>query len=115
MKKVYIAHPYRGKNGTLEEIERNLKNIDIICRNLSDDESNSETLLLSPLHTLSFYNHTDDQNMVLRKCKQLMTICDELWVFGDWKYSEGCKEEITVATKLNIPIIYFDNFEIKGW
>lgn len=106
MKKVYIAHPYRGKTGNIEEIELNLKNVDKICKDICI--KNDDILIFSPLHALSFFTYEDDQDYVLIKCKQMLSLCDELWVFGNWQTSQGCNSEIAHATDMNIPIIFFN-------
>jgi hypothetical protein len=34
---------------------------------------------------------------------KLLGFCDEMWVFGDWKESRGCRREIAFCEKHEIP------------
>ncbi|ADE57257.1 DUF4406 domain-containing protein [Aminobacterium colombiense] len=106
MKKIYIAHPLRGKNADIETVFENNITVDTICQNLSAIVENKDILILSPVHAFSFVSAVGDQKWVLGQCRKMLSLADEIWVFGDWENSEGCKIEIEHAKKLNIPIIF---------
>jgi len=98
MRSAYICHPLRGRTGSPEEIRSNLERIDEIAKNLS--AIYPDVLLLSPLHAFAFYDPRGDQTQVLGQCVAMIEKADELWVFGDWKGSKGCRMEIEYAKKL---------------
>ena len=35
----------------------------------------------------------------MQSCLDVLSKCDELWLFGDWKESKGCMKEYTFAKK----------------
>lgn len=99
MKIIYICHPLRSGN-----IQKNRANISQICKQIS--ESHEGILILSPTHNFSYISTEGDQADVLAQCAELLNFADELWVFGDYKNSEGCQLEILTAKELKIPIMY---------
>jgi hypothetical protein len=109
MKKIYIAHPLRGETADIDEIWKNSVAIDTICRNVSAIVGAKDTLLLSPIHAFSFMPVFGDQKDVFEQCRNMLSLADEVWVFGDWASSEGCKMEIEYANKLNIPVVFHHN------
>ena len=98
MRSAYICHPLRGKTGSPEEIKSNLERIDEIAKNLA--AIYPDVLLLSPLHAFAFYDPRGDQAQVLGQCVAMLELADELWVFGEWKESQGCRMEIEYARRL---------------
>lgn len=98
MKSAYICHPLRGKTGSPEEIRTNLERIDEICKNLA--AIYPDVLVLSPLHAFNFYDPRGPQEQVLGQCVAMLEKADELWVFGDWRESRGCRMEIEYARRL---------------
>ncbi|WP_371369613.1 hypothetical protein SRRS_27030 [Sporomusa rhizae] len=96
MKKVYIAHPLRG------DIASNIDSISHLCRNIIDTDSS--ILPLSPVLAFSFFDPDKEPVKAMQYCLELLRASDELWVYGDWKKSEGCLAEVAVAKCNNIPI-----------
>lgn len=92
MKKVYIAHPLRG------DVENNIKKVTEICQSLTN------VIPLSPLHNFGYLTPDSDNYHAMQLCFGLLSCADELWVFGNWWNSEGCKAEICFAGCRNIPI-----------
>ncbi len=109
MKTIYIAHPLRGKNADIETIFENNITVDTICQNLTAIVENKDILILSPVHAFSFVSAVGDQKWVLGQCRKMLSLADEVWVFGDWENSEGCKMEIEHAKRLNIPVVFHDS------
>lgn len=101
MKKIYVAHPFAGKR-------QNMQAITHICRNLV----NLGVLPISPCHAFSFMNDkvTEDRKRALEFCEEMVELADEIWMFGEWKNSEGCILERNVALMEMIPI-----YEVVGW
>jgi hypothetical protein len=91
---VYVAHPYRG-----DEAE-NRERVGEIMRELNKDFP--EVLFLSPIHAFGWLG--DDHDRALALCRRLLAMADEIWLFGDWRHSEGCLMERDEAKKLGIEI-----------
>ena len=96
MKRVYIIHPFQGK-------EENRKKIDEICRVVAK----MGFLPVSPVHAFGFLKDEvpEERELALKLCQELIKVCDQAWLFGDWKKSEGCKIEIQAAEKTGVPIV----------
>ena len=112
-KTVYISHPFRGDMGrdniNIKTLVGNMEKVDRICLKITADYP--DVLPLSPLNAFSFLalltladNQIDEK--ALEMDMKLLELADELWVFGEWEKSEGCRMEIERARELCIPIIY---------
>jgi len=97
MKKVYIAHPLRGN------IEVNIRAATEICRRISEE---GKVVPFSPLHAFGFLSADGDQTLAMKYCFTLLKSCDELWVHGNCRNSEGCKMEIEFARQNGISIMW---------
>ena len=104
VKAVYVAHPLRGATGSPEEIRTNLERIDEIMKNFAAIYPNN--LFISPLHAFSYYDARGPQKQVMRQCLAALDLCQEIWVCGEWRTSEGCKMELSYADSVGIPIVY---------
>lgn len=97
-KLVYISHPSSG-------LEENTKDIEKIIRKLySVDEIFNEYCFVSPVHNYGFMYHDVAYDRGLSYCTDLLYFCEEIWVFGDWKNSTGCKAEVELSYKLGIKV-----------
>jgi len=96
MKRVYIIHPFQGK-------EENRKKIDRICRAVA----NMGFLPVSPVHAFGFLRDEvpEERKLALKLCQELIKGCDQVWVFGDWEKSEGCKIELRAAEETGVPVV----------
>ena len=96
MKRVYIIHPFQGK-------EKNRKKIDQICRAVA----NMGFLPVSPVHAFSFLddNVPGERELALKLCQELVKSCDQAWCFGEWEKSEGCKIEIQAAEEADVSVV----------
>ena len=101
MKKVYVAHPFKGKRENMQAITH-------ICQRLV----NFGIMPISPVHAFSFLNDkvSKDRDRALRFCEILVSTADEIWFFGDWKQSEGCGREIQTAVDKLVTIRI-----VTGW
>ena len=102
MKKVYVAHPLRGGELDLEKAERNIARADGILRELAASEP--DLLLFSPIHAFGYLDPLGPHEWVMKQCLEMVELCDELWAFGDWESSEGCRAEVARARELGKPI-----------
>jgi len=107
MKRIYIAHPLRGAYPyTEEKVIKNTKDATAICQLLS---STGEIIPFSPIHAFNYMEALEcDQRTAMQHCFALLDSCDEIWVFGDWETSSGCKMEIDFARKKGMPIRYMN-------
>ena len=96
MKRVYIIHPFQGK-------EENRKKIDQICRAVA----NMGFLPISPVHAFGFLKDEvpEERELALKLCQELIKGCDQAWVFEGWQKSEGCKIEIQAAEETGVPVV----------
>ncbi len=98
MKKVFISHPFRG------DPEGNMAKVSHICKLIA--LSCPEVIPISPLHSLSFLNDEESREYSLAWCREVIGMCDEVWVYGDWEKSEGCQLEVEWARELGKPILF---------
>lgn len=97
MKKVYIAHPFQGKNENVQKVEK------IILDLIKQDEN---ILYISPLHATGFYYFAMSYEKGMEHCFTLLSMCDELWLCPGWQDSKGCNLEKAYAEEHGIPIRY---------
>lgn len=112
MRKIYVAHPLRGSGpNNVSQISKNITTVDEICRTIRLEHP--DVLILSPIHAFGFEAALTDQTWALGQCAELLTLADELWVFGDWETSEGCTMEVARAREMGLTIVYEDG-RIEG-
>lgn len=110
MKKVYIAHPLLGstdrENPDFCVLFGNLERVENICRRIV--KKHPDILPLSPINAFAFLD-VFERKISLKLCRELLSLADELWVFGNWADSEGCRKEIGWAKEMGIPVRMFTN------
>lgn len=109
MRRVYIAHPLRGERLDIAEMERNVSRVTEICRHVA--EEHPDVLILSPIHAFDFVSPLEPQDWVMRQCLALLDVADELWTFGDWERSEGCRMEVAHARAMEKPVVFKERAE----
>ena len=105
-KVVYLAHPYRGASDTTLEKIKNVRETDNILHKLTVECPN--LTVISPVHTFMCLEGLVDGDEILERCFNLLSLCDEIWVFGDYKNSKGCLAEIEFAKQHRIKVIIMD-------
>lgn len=100
MKMIFVCSPYRG------DIEGNIARAHRYCRFVA----RSEAVPMAP-HTI-FTQWLDDNDKEEREAGiylglEVLSRCDEVWVFGR-HITEGMSKEITTAYSLQKPILYFN-------
>lgn len=113
MKKVYVAHPLRGDTRDIQTVFANISKVDDLLRRLAAKHENDDILLLSPIHAFAFVSVLGPDEWVLGQCRELLSLADEIWVFGDWEHSEGCRMEVEHARKQGITVV-FENGSVEG-
>lgn len=83
--RIYISHPYGGK-------QENMIKVEGIIKELIKD--NPEHTYISPIHCFSFAYNDYPYEQGLDMCLSLLEACDMMYVFGDWKQSRGCTAEV---------------------
>jgi len=100
MRKIYVVSPYAG------DVERNVANALSYCKFVMEKG-------YMPLAShLYFTQMTDDNNPVERRLGldmglELLSMCDEAWVFYESFISSGMEGEIARSKELGIPVSYF--------
>lgn len=94
MKYVYISHPYGGKEENKADVER------IIRNNVFELNTN---VYISSIHAFGFLYDCTNYYDGLDMCLALLEKCDEMWVYGNYENSIGCKAEIQFCIDHNIP------------
>lgn len=79
---IYIAHPFRN------DPPGNTEKVSEICREIY---ANGKVIPISPIHLFSWMNPEDE---VMEECLRLMDLCDDVWFYGDFRNSEGCRMEM---------------------
>ena len=103
---VYISSPLRG------DMEKNMEKAKDYCAYAAS----CGVIPLAP-HTIftQYLNDTvpEQREQGLRMGHELLERCDELWVMGD-TISQGMKDEIGLATFLQLPILYVSDDMVKN-
>ena len=103
---VYVATPLRGQYPNCEdEISLNYERADVILRTIA--RNYAQVVPLSPLHAFRFLSGKGSHDRAMDLCGDLLSLCHELWLFGDWKKSEGCSEERSLAMARGLPVYEF--------
>lgn len=104
-KLVYISHPSGGLESNTLKVEEIIKKI-YKTKGVSD-----EYCIVSPIHCYGFMysDYEDDYLKGLSFCIDLLQRCDLMLLCGDWRSSRGCKEEMAMCAKLNIPVYKIPN------
>lgn len=100
IEKIYICSPLRGN------MDKNIEKAKEYCRLVS---LNFDAIPICPhVYFTMFLNDNDEIEREVGKSfgLRLMHDCDRMYVFDKDGISEGMKEEIEVASTLNIPVLY---------
>lgn len=101
MKLVYICSPFSG------DTAKNIENAKEFCRFAIENECAPIAAHLLYPQILDDSIPADRQAGIMLGLK-LLSVCDEMWVFGN-EFSEGMKIEIQTAKALKIPVWYVEN------
>lgn len=96
---IYISHPYSGKRSNLDDIERIVLSL---MKELPD------YLFLSACHSFGYQYQEMSYEDGLAECLWLLDRADEMWVYGDWKNSRGCKAEVEYCKEKGVPFRIFN-------
>jgi nucleoside 2-deoxyribosyltransferase len=97
MRRIYIAHPFGGKDENKQKVERIIKKL---------IKKHPDILFVSPIHCTGFYYHDVTYEKGMEYCFELLNMCDTLLLCGDWKKSTGCCMEYGYAFARGKDIMY---------
>lgn len=103
-KKVYISHPSSGLKENTEKVSNVLISL---VKNFPNILFLSPVNAFDPIYGVTTYERGMDY------CYALLDMCDEMWVFGDWKNSKGCNLEIKYCEKHNIPYMKLNMINVS--
>ncbi len=95
MKKIFVCSPYAG------DIERNVMYAQEACKFVVDTGNNP---FAPHLFYPQFIDEATARQEGMKRGVQVLTDCNEVWVFTELGRSKGMTEEIAIAEKLNKPI-----------
>lgn len=100
MKKIYVAHPYTTHGDPIDNFNKQV----VICKKLFD----LGYIPVSPILTFGSVIPHDEKNYdtAMNACLWLLSSCNEVWFFGDWKKSKGCNIEYRAAIEMGKGIGY---------
>ena len=98
-KLIYISHPYGGERKNKNRVEQ-------IIKTLVSLPGNQNKTFLSPIHAFGYLYNEVEYEKGLQMCLDLLQCCDEMWIFGDWTTSQGCRAEVEYCKKRNIKMVF---------
>lgn len=93
---IYISHPYGGHKANMDAIES------IAADLAAKDKAN---VYVSPVHCFGYLYNDVPYLHGLGMCIELLSRCDKMLVYGDWRNSVGCKAEIEYCKAHRIPYV----------
>lgn len=96
---VYISHPFGNDPKNIEKVQEVVKKM---------VHRYPDCMFISPLNAFSMLYEEISYQKGLDMCLWLLDRCDEMWVFGDYKNSRGCTEEIKFCEEHLIPFKIMD-------
>ena len=103
MNKVYIAHPFGGKQENIERVQDIIT--DLIKRN-------EEVVYISPLHMFGQWYDLVSWEQGMEWCLQTLEGCDAIVFASDeWQDSKGCCMEMEFAKENGLDIFMLDEYK----
>ncbi len=97
---IYVSHPFQNKPENVKDIERYITIWERIHQSY---------VFVSPVHCFGFMYEKMSYEDGLNWCLQLLSVCDEMWVCGDYENSTGCCAEIDFCKNHYIPYSFKHN------
>lgn len=103
MNKVYIAHPFGGKQENIERVQDIIT--DLIKRN-------EEVVYISPLHMFGQWYDLVSWEQGMEWCLQILEGCDAIVFASDeWQDSKGCCMEMEFAKENGLDIFMLGEYK----
>jgi len=106
MRKIFVCSPFRGDTYV------NIEKAKCYCRYVV----NKKFLPICPHIYFTMFlddSYTKERNIGINMGIQLLSECDEMWVFGDF-ISEGMNKEIESARQMSKKIKFIKHIKIKN-
>jgi len=103
MKKIYLSHPYGGK-----EINRDKARRIAAWYRKEWEREGKDYELVNPLDVLAGCSTRNDEDQMLGLAVELMRKCDMVLFAPGWRRSRGCRYEHMVARKEGLPRAILD-------
>jgi len=97
VKVIYFAHPYNNDPNNKKKIEEIIK-----------EYYTPGMIPISPINSFGFMYDQYPYEEGMHHCTFLLDKVDEIWMFGDWKSSRGCRYEMEYAILHGIRIVFPD-------
>lgn len=102
MRVVYLAHPFRSDpKGNRERTAAILKGL---------AARRPDAVFVSPVLAFSYPEEPRDRKPAPSCCSEMLERCDELWLAGEWRLSEGCLMEKERAKRHGVPVRALDGY-----
>ncbi len=100
--KVYVAHPYEGKEENKKKVEKFIKK----------HSKEIGATFISPIHSFGFMYNDIDYEKGIDMCLDLLEICDAIIIpkFEKIKNSKGCLMELGFSKAKEIMIFDWETF-----
>jgi len=108
MKLVYLAGPYRAASEW--ELVQNIRNAEALALQVWQ----SGAACICPHKNTALFGGAADDSVWLEGDLEMMRRCDAVLCTDDWRRSQGAREEVRIATELNIPV-FFKIEEMRLW
>ena len=108
MKLVYLAGPYRAASEW--ELVQNIRNAEALALQVWQ----SGAACICPHKNTALFGGAADDSVWLEGDLEIMRRCDAVLCTDDWGRSQGTREEVRIATELDIPI-FFKIEEMRSW
>lgn len=103
MNRVYIAHPFGGKQENVERVQDIIT--DLIKRN-------PDVVYISPLHLFGYSYDLVSWEQGMEWCLEVLSSCDAIVFASDeWKLSKGCCMEMDFARDKGIDIFMLEDYK----
>ncbi len=94
---IYVSHPYGGRDDNKYKVEQIILEL---CDKYPD------FTYVSPIHCFGYMYENFDYDTGMAMCLDLLSMCDAMYVYGEYQESQGCMTEIATAKEMCIPVFY---------
>lgn len=108
MRKIYVCSALRG------DVDENIRNARCFCEYVAREY---QAIPIAPhIYFTQFLNdeNAEDREFGLKAGLSLVSVCDELWYFGD-QITRGMTDEIFLAIEHGIPVKYIPEHQYEKY
>ena len=93
--RIYLSHPYGGGLDNWVRINELLTELAI---------GDPDNTYISPVHCFGGLYNAVPYLRGMEMCLDLLSVCDRMVVYGDWRDSVGCRAEVAYCKEHDIPV-----------